>query len=210
MGKMRIAMFSPFLGNSVLVSDGAFWSHSRALFRPHFNKDNVNNLDHTEEAIQGVIDAIGPSNSSGWTKDTELLPLTLDFTLETGTGFLFGEPVKSGSTLSGKERDVLKQFKEDFETAENYMNYRVRLQSLYWLADGPRFRNAIKRIRGFTERFVDKAIAHTKQAGSVIESEEKKSYNLLSALATQTQNRSELRDQTLGTFLPSFHQKNFV
>lgn len=194
-------MFKPLLGNSVVASDGAFWAHSRALFRPYFNKENVNNFDHTEDAIKGVIDTLesGSTGTSGWTSEKELMPLMLDFTLETGTGFLFGKPVKSSRAIldeDPEEEAILHQFREDFEAAEHYLNIRIRLQSLYWLADGPKLRRTMSRIRAFTERFVDVAVAHVQEtADDASSTQEPKRYDLLTALATQTQDRTELRDQ---------------
>ncbi|CZT17218.1 related to cytochrome P450 family protein [Ramularia collo-cygni] len=196
LGAMRINQFYPLLGSSIFTSDGRFWEHSRALFRPQFNRESLNDLEGTEDAVRDLIDAIS-AGMDGF-QEVELLPLLQNFTLDTATSFLFGESVKS-QRCSLDEADGLqgsKQFREDFEFVNKTLLNRIRLQSAYWLADGRRFRKAVARIRAFTEQFVEKAL-NASQPGKVTS----KKYNLLSALATQCQDREELQNQSLAVLL---------
>ncbi|KAF2172859.1 hypothetical protein M409DRAFT_16813 [Zasmidium cellare ATCC 36951] len=206
MGKMRINQFYPILGNSIFSSDGSDWEHSRSLFRPQFNREQINDMEETEQAAQQLINALGPTDSTGWTKGTELLPLLYNFTLDTATAFLFGESVNSQAINTSpqhhtnpQETSQAKQFMADFELASEYMMHRIRGQSLYWLADGLPFRRAVRRIRAFTEHFVQRVLdpaAREKAAATT-----SKKYNLLAALATETQDRTELRNQTLAILI---------
>ncbi|KAK4507062.1 hypothetical protein PRZ48_000796 [Zasmidium cellare] len=217
MGRMRINQFYPILGNSIFSSDGRFvatlktsshvltissdWEHARSLFRPQFNREQINDMEETEQAVQQLINALGPTDNDSWTQGTKLLPLLYNFTLDTATAFLFGESVNSQAIHNSQQTSstgttAAKNFMRDFEIASEYMMHRIRFQSLYRLADGLQFRRAVRSIRNFTEHFVRRVLdpaAREKAAG--------KKYNLLAALATSTQDRTDLRNQTLAILL---------
>lgn len=197
LGPTRLAQFRPLLRNSIFSSDGAYWEHSRALLRPSFSRENINDLESTERAVQALIRAIGSTNESGWT-ETDLLPLFYRFTLDTATEFLFAESsdsqtaaIEGGGRGIGQEA-TFDDFTQDFTTVGEFLLQRIRLQGLYWLADGLKMRRAIKRIRNFMDHFVDVAVNSK-------ENPEKsaKKYNLLSALAEQTRDKTEMKDQAL-------------
>jgi hypothetical protein len=80
-GKMRHNQFWPVLGKSIFSSDGAFWEHSRALLRPQFVRDNINDLDETDKASNLFMKTIGASGSGGWTSAVDLQPAVFNFTL---------------------------------------------------------------------------------------------------------------------------------
>lgn len=206
-GHLRYQQLSPVLGRSIFTSDGAFWEHSRALFRPQFSRDNINDLDSTDKAVSALIQALGPINYSGWTNDVDMLPLCFNFTLDTATEFLFGESVNSQAVAiravtgqHGLSNDVKEagmesttdEFKENLLLIADTLLTRVRLQRLYWLGDGFKFRKALRSGAKFTEHFVQRALNAT-DSGKV----EGKKDNLLARLATQTRDGEELRNQTL-------------
>lgn len=207
-GLRRRRIFGPLLGKSIFTSDGSFWEHSRALFRPQFSRENINDLESTNKACTALVAALGAPDADGWTPGAPLQPLLYRFTLDTATDFLFGESVESQTaainaalghppsqgTLPGST-----EFVQDMEHANEKMVVRLRLQSLYWLGDGFKFRKATKTIRSFTDTFVRKALnyaAHEK-AG------EGKQHGLLSTLVSQTKDREELASQTLGRYSSS-------
>ncbi|KAK4982417.1 hypothetical protein LTR50_007747 [Elasticomyces elasticus] len=200
-GERRTNILYPVLGNSIFSSDGAFWEHSRALFRPQFSRDNVNDLEATERACDALIRAIGPTDRSGLTEGVALQPLLYNFTIDTASDFLFGESLNSQwaainaadrkateTSLEARSNVFLKAFEEVSRTTAN----RFQLQGLYWLADGPKFRKAASELKRFTEHFVQRALDRTASGKS-----EDNKYNLLSALATQTKHKDELRNQVL-------------
>ncbi len=225
-GKRRYDVFKPLIGRSIFSTDGAFWEHSRAMFRPQFARENINDLEVTDKASSALITALGPTNDSGWTSGGELMPLLYNFTLDTAvctiynawpteellltkvqTDFLFGHSVDSqelmmaaessaGAQLSPEveaQRKEAQAFTEAFTTVQAGLITRIRMQSLYWLGDGIKFRRAITTIRRFTAPIVQQAIDN---ATSSAKRDEKKQ-SLMTNLATQTQDRTELRDQTL-------------
>lgn len=87
-GKRRADMFQPLIGKTVFSSDGEFWEHSRALFRPQFSRENINDLEVTDAASSAFITALGSVGADGWTRGEEMMPLLHNFTLDTATDFL--------------------------------------------------------------------------------------------------------------------------
>ena len=224
-GRMRHNQFWPVLGRSIFSSDGAFWEHPRALLRPQFVRDNINDLDETREATDMLIQAIGSVDESRWTGTVDLKPMIFNFTLgeflgklvqvvkviicytDTATSFLFGESVESQKAFvrakeggsandqsGGVPEATSKEFLDAFATASDYTIYRLRLQSLYWLADGLKFRRAARTLHNFASHFVRDALAYT-AASKDKPSDENSNKTLLYALATQTRDHEELRAQ---------------
>ena len=197
----------------IFSSDGPFWEHSRALFRPQFSRENINDLESTDQNADVLMDAIGATGTDGWTEEFDLKPLLFNFTLDTATEFLFGESVHSqaaameakkiqtagltGNHLeSAGELASSLEFKQQLEMIGNYMLRRFKYRRFYWVADGIRFRLAIAKFRKFVGHFVNRALETSRT-----EKEAGEKYNLLSALANQTQDREELRDQTLSILI---------
>lgn len=180
-GSRRYTTFSPLIGMTIFSSDGAFWERSRALFRPQFSRDNINDLEMTEKASRDLITAIGPTDASGWTQGTSMMPLLFNFTLDTATDFLFGQSVESqqlaiasrnGSAVqTSAEKQEAKAFAESFSIVEEGLVRRLRLQSLYWLGDGIQFRKAIKRVQDFVNPIVQRSL---EIAASSAEGQQKK------------------------------------
>lgn len=164
----------------------------------------------TERATQDLIEACSGTDAEGWTSEVKMLPLCLNFTLDTATDFLFGESVgsqrrtmetsrgQSSPLLTTKEHQSAaeqagtQQFSDDVKLGSEYMLARIRNQGLYWMADGFEFRASIKRLRNFSEYYVRRALNP-----AAIEKNANKKYNLLDALAKQTRDTDDLRNQTL-------------
>jgi hypothetical protein len=237
----RRAIFYPVLGDSIFSSDGAVWKHSRALLRPYFSRDNINNLAATQSAADALIRIVvsggkAPESSieeeekydGSWTQPTDLLPLFFNFTMDTSTEFLFGEAVgalaaveremsnpgsgisKSDEVSAGNDAGygsfaASDEFSEALRIANDGLVMRLRLQNLYWLGDGFAFRKATRRVQGFVDGFVSKALAKvdSERTEGEVDAQGKKSsnnkkYGLLESLLEQTRDREELIAQTLG------------
>lgn len=201
-GRRRYNQFKPAIGKSIFSTDGPFWEHSRAMFRPAFARDNINDLEKTDHSTSMLIDALGPLDAGGWTSGEELLPLLYNFTLDTASDFLFGESTETQSYQLAVKRGYVEQdpakrqhqrdakaFSDSFTTMNEYAMARVRLQRLYFLGDGLPLRRAIRRFRAFTDRYVKLAV--DSQQGGMKE----KRNSLLENLATQTLDKVELRNQ---------------
>jgi cytochrome P450 len=212
-GYRRYNTFEPLVGHSIFSSDGKFWAHSRALFRPQFARENINDLEMTNKASNDLIEAIGAPQPDGWTSSAEMMPLLYNFTLDTATDFLFGESIESqkvaiaarkDTTLDNQTRQNIaaqmkeaQEFTRSFSIANEYILTRIRLQSLYFLGDSFKFRKAVRRIRKVTDHYVKLAC----DTASSSEKPEGKKQSLMFNLANQTQDRIELRNQTLSILL---------
>ena len=204
-GEIRNASFRPFLGKNIFTSDGPFWEHSRALLRPQFARENINDLDSAEYNMQALFKAI-PTDADGWTEVVDLQEHFYRLTLDAATGFFFNDNVNSQlaaagiGSFSSHDATVLTverskndmDFAEAFDVAQDWVIFRFRLQELYWLATGPSLRRACRTV----QRFVDVAVLKT--LSSKKSHQARSGYSLLDSLSQETQDATELRDQCLG------------
>lgn len=73
------------------------------MLRPHFSRTQISDLRLEEVQVQHMIDALG-LNSSGWTAQVDLQPLSFRLTLDSATKFLFGKSVNS--QLASLDNDI--------------------------------------------------------------------------------------------------------
>lgn len=209
-GEFRHRAFRAVQGHNIFTSDGADWQHARAMFRPQFSRDLVNDLETTERATSVLFDAIGPVDDKGWTELLDLKPLLFRFVLDTATEFLFGESIESQKALmlskSGAAVDAeydigriagSNEFAEAFDLCSYYMVLRIRLQQLYFLGTGKKFREAVATISSVPDRIVKHALQYGRG------NQREKKFDLLSSLMEQTRDLKELQGQTLGILFAS-------
>lgn len=213
-GPTRAGQFGALLGHKgIFTQDGEKWAKGRKMVRPVFKRERVNNLKETGRASEILIDVLPISEDGKWTEVVDLLPYFYRFTLDTSTGFLFGKSVKSQSAAAGRvaEKDsgdlgdiaAGEDFSEAFMVAQEWLSYRVRVQGLYFLVDGMRWRRAVKTVRSFVNHYVQQALEQdeTRVDKKMDEEEESGELNLLSELVKETRDPIELRDQILGVLL---------
>ncbi|KAF6836637.1 cytochrome P450 [Colletotrichum musicola] len=216
LGERRNAQFRPLLGKNIFTAEGAFWEHSRALFRPQFSRDHINDLTETERGVQATFEALplvgkrAETDDGGAALDVDMKPVILRFTLDTSTAFLFGESVESqltaarGSTAGISAATAMAAdvaggemgFAEAFHEATAWLTERSRLQGFYYLAPAAKGRKAAAYIRRYVDHYVREALSTAKPRVAGIEG-----YSLLDTLVEQTRDRDELRDQILGILL---------
>ena len=216
-GELRDGAFGYMVGKCVFTTDGLFWEHSRALFRPHFSTGQINNLEATETAVKHMLTAVSIHGQERWTNAIDLQPLFLRFTLDSGTEFLFGVNVNSqlgaipGALLNDTVDEVTKvaadaaggdmNFTKAFHIASVEVTKRAKLQSLYWLANSRKARRAV----AYLQKFIDQLVANTlSKPDTGIENRGlNQKPTLLSALSNNTQDPIELRDQVLFALVAS-------
>ena len=208
-GEKRHRCFRVLLGNSIFTSDGEFWSHSRALFRPVFNKESINDLEETERASNIMIELLSETlEPNGWTPKVNLLDHFFRFTLDTSTAFLFGTTTDSQLAAAGKlERKTLQnvngvEFDQDlsdsFRVAQEWLQWRMIAGSFYFLVTAKKWREAAKKTLGFVDHYVQIALKRAESRDLDKGNEnEKQRYDVLSELATHCHDPTELRDQIL-------------
>ncbi|KAK3324589.1 cytochrome P450 CYP52T1 [Cercophora scortea] len=220
-GADRIDNVGFVVGRCIFTVDGPFWERSRALFRPHFARAEINDLEATERAVRDLflaVDAAGDDDEDArWTQVIDLQKLFLRFTLDTGTEFFFGANVKSqlAAIPGNKNAEIALDettrlaadsagddgltFTEAYSLAFKEIARRARLSNLSWLADffpsdGPR---AVRYLERFIDRLVEDAQLQNKlnfNNSTSAETGEKKP-SFLQALAQTTPDPIEVRDQ---------------
>ncbi|KAL8643808.1 MAG: hypothetical protein Q9226_008108 [Calogaya cf. arnoldii] len=215
---LRLGAFGFMVGKCIFTTDGPFWEHSRSLFRPHFSTGQLGNLGATEKAVRDLLTAIPAQNSQSWTEEFDLQPLFLRFTLDSGTDFLFGVNVNSQlGAIPGslQDDDTVNQvtsvaadavggemnFSEAFHLASIEVTKRAKLQSLYWLANSKKAQRAV----AYLQTFIDHLATTNKPAPEEKTDEDgsEGKFTLLTALAKDTHNPIELRDQVLFALVAS-------
>lgn len=183
MGLRRKVMF-PFFGDGIFTQEGMNWRTSRDLLRPQFVHKQYEDL----EVFRSPLDTFLAKLPRGGTVD--LQPYFFRLTLDVTTAFLFGESVKSlEMTDSGPI-----EFASAFNTAQDYIAKRMRLQDLYWLVGGQRFHRACDTVHQFADQIIEKNLSREKRSKS---SEQNQRYVFLDFLAQISPDRTALRSQII-------------
>lgn len=228
-GKRRYQQFGPLLGYGIFTADGPVWEHSRAILRPQFSRDQVNDLQAAEKHIQRLFQALPATSDDGWTERTDLEPLFLRFMLDLATEWLFGKSVDSQlanlESPNAPEAKAPRQFghlersfDSAFSAAQETIAWRVRMQGLYWLIDSRKFRAACRLLHAWADHFVREALK-AKKAGINNDSrldnastflasvngtaspDPKPKYSVLASMLDQTSDPLLLRSQSLSLLL---------
>lgn len=193
---LRKTAFDPLLGTGIFNSDGQSWSHSRAMIRPNFTKDQVADIEAFERHFQEMLPLIPRDGTT-----VDLQELFFRYTIDSATEFLFGRSVhslreaKSGATMDSN-------FAKAFNKAQDRASHRVRMG---------RFRNIYKDTEGdeanricheYVDQFVDEALQYRAEleSGKLTEKDGEK-YTFMHELAKQTKDRKVLRDELLNVLL---------
>lgn len=196
-GERRKKQFGVLLGHSsIFNSDGEVWSKARALFRPLFSRSNLNDLDETEKAVQTFLEVI-PKGQSGWTETFDISPLFYHFTMDTATAFIFGQSVDTQGSAAGivQPDELAVGLAEGFAVGQEWLGMRIMFQGLYWICDGLKYRDAVRKIHRFAYRTIDTALQRVIDPN---EKAEQDKYSVVEELAKTTQDRDVIRDQVIG------------
>ncbi|KAL4867624.1 hypothetical protein BDV12DRAFT_171037 [Aspergillus spectabilis] len=187
--------FYPTLGDGIFTLDGAGWSHSRALLRPQFNRDQVADLDLMHGHVSRLIELV-PKDGS--TFDIQRLFFVL--TIDSATHFLFGESVgamEDNAVLGKSSVGNAQGFAEAFNTAQEYLAWRSIALSFYWMINPKEFRDANRRVHEVVDYYVHRAI----KAKGNPEKKENGRYIFAEALAADNDDPKVLRDNMLNILL---------
>jgi cytochrome P450 len=192
-GAPRRNAFSPILANSILISDGKQWEHSRAFLRPSFARSQVGDLSTLEAHVQNLITAIPRDGST-----VDLADLFLRYTADVTTDFMFGESINSLSQPESFRGDLMRAFRDAQLGAER----RFRLGSFAKFVPQPAFYQAVKKVHDYMDEHVDRAIEnrHVQQRSFDEGAQDDKRHIFLHELAKLTDDRQTLRDELLGIF----------
>jgi cytochrome P450 len=187
----RPPIMGQLLGRGIFVSDGEDWSHSRALLRPNFVKDQIADLSlingHIEDLLKVVQDG----------QLVDLQPLFLHFTLDSATEFLFGR----STNLLGTNDAADKAFSDAFNASLKHMALQFRMGPLRKLVRRtPEVEQAHQICRAYVDRFVDSAMTMRQRATEKTPAEIGRNF-FLRELAESTDDKEKIRDEILNILI---------
>ena len=192
-GAARRDAFSPVLGDSILISDGKRWEHSRAFLRPSFSRSNVTDLSILEVHVRNLIKAI-PHDGSAF----DLADLFVRYTADVTTDFMFGESILSLSQREAFQADLMEAFQE----AQLGSERRFRLGKFVKIIPQQKFFRAVKLIHTYMDAHIDKALEFrtVQQEDSKDQSNTSERHIFARELVKVTDDRKVLRDELLTIF----------
>ncbi|KAF7190038.1 Cytochrome P450 52A2 [Pseudocercospora fuligena] len=189
------------LGYNVFTSDGPFWKHSRAMFRPQFSRELINDLESVENALQLFFQALGEFDHEKWTGYVDVVPPVYRLILDTSTELLFGESGNAQQAnldmQAGKVKDTSiglpggDEYNAAFQLCSYWLLLRVRMGNLAGLFEKSEHYRALNIVRQVPDSYIAKAIKGEKR-----QSKQAK-FGLLSSLVEHTRDQTELRDQCM-------------
>jgi cytochrome P450 len=164
--------------------------------------NKVADIGQLDEHVGHLIGHI-PTDGSSF----DIQELFFRLTLDTSTEFLFGESVNSlmssSYTNSGvpvKSTKAHMGFEAAFNTSQDYLASRTRAQSLYWLINPKKFRDANRVCHQLVDYYVNIAL-DPNATRDFKSSQDRERYIFLQALAKDTRDPKLLRDQMLNILL---------
>lgn len=182
MGPRRKVMF-PFFGDGIFTQEGADWKHSREMLRPQFVFKQYEDLEVFRESIDNLLEALPVKGV------VDLQPFFFRLTLDVTSAFLFGESVDS---LRRPETTGRSDFASAFNTAQDFIAKRMRLQDLYWLVGGKSFQQACDDVHRFADQIINRNLSRDSDR-----TEGQNRYIFLDFLAANTPDREALRSQII-------------
>lgn len=192
-GPLRAKTLEPVFGNGIFTKDGESWSHSRAMLRPSFTRQQVGDLNVYERHVQHLLALIPKDGST-----VDLQELFFRMTMDTATEFLFG---KSTNTL---QKDHTNPDAERFTDAFTYVTERManefRTARLSRFVPDQRRKEDSEFIRNFAANIIKDAIARQQDIEKGLESDQRQ-YTFLYELLKVTKDPYVLQSELMNTLL---------
>lgn len=183
---VRKDAFRPFLGNNILTSDGAEWTHARAKLRPSFSKKQTGDLEMFEIHVGRLIQAI---RAAGEGNIIDLKDFFLRLTADIATESFYGESVDSLRNESPSS------VMEAFRIANRGCEDRARRGKLSVFFRQGEFKRSVRVMRQYVEQYVSDENATKKDISSKEAPTGK--YVLRSELRKVIDDPDRLRDELL-------------
>ncbi|KAG0076575.1 hypothetical protein BGZ90_008496, partial [Linnemannia elongata] len=181
--------FFPFMGTGIFNSDGAAWKNQRALARPHFQVTEYKGAAHIETQINQVFGILDATIAHGASIDAQ--DLWSRYTIDTATGFLFGDCVNALGVPQNK-------FVHAFNYTQKICGWKVRLCDYQALVPSFEFPQKVKDMDAVLLPIVDSAIAREmKRHSEAAEGEENENRhdNLLTHFLNSVDENGKLFDR---------------
>lgn len=192
------------MGTGIFNSDGAAWKNQRALARPHFQVTEYKGAAHIETQINQVFGILDATIAHGASIDAQ--DLWSRYTIDTATGFLFGDCVNALGVPQNK-------FVHAFNYTQKICGWKVRLCDYQALVPSFEFPQKVKDMDAVLLPIVDSAIAREmKRHSEAVEGEENENRhdNLLTHFLNSVDengkpfDRIYLRDMLMNFLLVSY------
>ncbi|KAF2107003.1 cytochrome P450 [Lophiotrema nucula] len=189
-----------FIGPGVFTTDGAAWSHSRALLRPNFVQDKIAHLDMFERHFQNFLTHIPHDGAT-----VDLQPLFFQFTIDAATEFLFG---KSTSSLKpGADRTYYEaNFDQAWATAADHCRWQIAAAP-FKFREGAEVKRAVDLIHAYADKFVHQILKERRESektrrngGSEKRDTSNGRYSFAQELAKSTDDALQIRHELLNIF----------
>ncbi|KAI9668556.1 MAG: hypothetical protein M1831_000995 [Alyxoria varia] len=209
-GPNRAPAFKPLLGDGLTTAQGAIWRRSRALLRPQFSKESISNLDLEERHVGDMLRVLESRiGADGWTGHVDLHPMFLNLTFDAAIEMLYGAPVNVQKRSLDKQQnaqfappetsntldDDALEFGNNVEAGKTWLYERMLFGKFNWLVRSKRFSEICENVHAYVDRLVHARLQAGPNEKSNADNGEK--FVLLNELAKQTQNPTELRNETL-------------
>lgn len=157
------------MGTGIFNADGAAWKNQRALARPHFQVTEYKGAAHIETQINQVFGILDATIAHGASIDAQ--DLWSRYTIDTATGFLFGDCVNALGVPQNK-------FVHAFNYTQKVCGWKVRLCDYQALVPSFEFPQKVKDMDAVLLPIVDSAIAReTRRHSEAVEGEENEHRN---------------------------------
>ncbi|EUC26959.1 hypothetical protein COCCADRAFT_112912 [Bipolaris zeicola 26-R-13] len=191
----RLPIFGPLLGRGIFTTDGEHWSHSRAMIRPSFTRDQVADIDALEVYVQDLWKHIPGDGST-----VDLQDLFFKFTIDSATEFLLGRSVHSLRGRSTSDVDFASAFNAAEEDIAATSRKGFTLAKI--LPKSKSAKIAIDACHQFVDQIVEQAMEHRQN----LEAQEQKHppnqrYIFLQELSKVTTDKKRIRDEILNVLV---------
>lgn len=145
----RHRYLEPLLGDGIFVTDGPAWSHSRAMLRPQFTRQEIGHLSVLEPHVQQLAQHIKGHSGQAF----ELQELFFRLTVDTSTEILFGESARSLHHADGH------QFATALTHVSDYLAKHSATYGMIGSHGDPEFVQSLTVVRGFADKYIARTLA---------------------------------------------------
>ena len=190
---LRLPSWGPLLGKGVMDTDGAFWKHSRDLVQPLFQRKQAEDFYAFDVHVSRLLDLLPRERLT-----VDLQPLFARLILDFTTEFLFGECCKS---LTAHPSEEAIHFLDAFHHGQAAIGKRTQLPYLSVLTVDRKFWASARTVRNFVDTYVERAALLSTSSPAEPPLPLKKKYVLADELVRTHDDRTDIRNQLLNTFL---------
>ena len=184
LGSRRLAS-QPLLGEGIFSQDGPAWKRSRELIRHQLVRVRKQTPQAFTPHVEGLLSNISEAAVDGC---VDLRPLMFEYTINTTTALLFGEP------HSSMPKEVGDAVRDNFDKASFGCGILVRLADAAFLYNPPKFKKACKAVRDWAMFFTSKAMSYKDEHGEEAAAEK---FPFIIELWKEMQDWELVRDQLL-------------